>query len=357
MESEPVDILISAPPGNGLADRWALRLRTMGVTVAEQGALTDSRALLLCLMREDATRRELLWAARALRVPTVLVLAEPVAMSREDQALLAGVPVVEGYRLSGFECWRQILQALHTQQCILTDPNEKSAALLEANQFRQLPESRTEWRMAAMATLIVALACLGWWVFLKRDQQDRLRDQLGHPLLPAQPTPTPKAIPIAPQPSAPAADTAPATLSPAMPARPTLTQREEAAMALVQACILAGNRDEGFPTPKIDEIVEFFAEPTVIVGKGSQTREALKASLTVRAAEWPAWHENIAFIKVDDAPPANDSAVVVLVRSSFFAKNEARNAHSSGGAVTRYTVVFDQGDKPLISQVEATALP
>jgi len=354
MESEPVDILISARSDHALAGRWPLRLRTMGVTVADSGALTDCRALLICLSRADqdeGDRLELLREARAMRVPTVVVLAEALNLLPEDQPLLAGVPTIAAYRLSDLEAWKQVLKALHVQQAILSDPDEKPALLDASNQFRRIQESRSEWRMAALATLILAIACLGWWVFLKRDQQERLRDQLGHPLLPAQPTPTPKAIPISPP------SVAPSVQESSAPVTGGQAERTEQAMALVQACIAAGNREGGFLPGKIDEIAAMFSDPLVVVGKGGQTATALKASLTVRQAEWPEWHENVAFIKVDDSPTPNDATLVVVVRSSFFAENRERKASTSGAAVTRYTVVFDAENKARINRVEATALP
>jgi hypothetical protein len=353
MASEPVDILISARSDHPLAGRWPLRLRTMGVTVADSGVLTDCRALLICLSRADedeGDRLELLRVARAMRVPTVIVLAEALNLSPEDQPLLAGIPTIAAHRLSDLEAWKQILQALHAQQAILSDPNEKPPLLDEGNQFRQLQESSSEWRTAALATIAVALACLGWWVFLKRDQQERLRDQLGHPLLPAQLQPTPKAIPITP-PKVPTGEAASAT-PPGVH-----TVRDEQAIALVEACVLAGNRDEGFTAEKIDEIASVFSDPLLVVGKGEQSATAVKASLTARQAEWPTWHEKVVFIKVDDAPTPNDATVVVVVRSSFDAHNSARNTRTSGSAVTRFTVVFDAENKARISQIDAASLP
>jgi hypothetical protein len=134
-------------------------------------------------------------------------------------------------------------------------------------------------------------------------------------------------------------------------------EQAEQAMALVQACVLASNRDEGFTSDQIEHIVSFFTDPVYIVGKGEHSHASLKASLMVRQDEWPEWHENIGFIKVDDEPLAEPATLVVVVRSSFFAENPKRQDSTSGAVVTRYTVKFAPGQKPLISRIDAAVLP
>lgn len=349
MDLEPVDILIGARPGDELAGRWALRLRTMGVTVAETVELTDCRGVLLSLIAADPEieeRLELLRRARVARLPTVVVKAPDLVLAEVDRPLLDDAKVITAHRHASVEVWGQVLQALHALKAIVSNPDEASSAFEVSNEFRQNHESRLEWRMAAMATLVVALACLAWWVFLKRSHQEELRGQLGQPILPAQPTPTPKAVPVAPP-----------TNHSADPVSAARAERAEQAMALVQACVTVSNRKEGFTPDQIDQIVSFFTDPVYIEGKGEQTREALKASLTARQAEWPEWQENIGFIKVDDEPVADSETLVVVVRSSFFAENRKRTNSTSGAAVTRYTLRFAAGQKPQISRVEAKILP
>lgn len=352
MELEPVDILIGARPSDELAGRWALRLRTMGVTVAETYELMECRAVLLSLLpgdEQDHAKLELLRRARVARVPMVVVKTPQAVLDEADRHLLDGAKVITAQRHASVEVWLQVLQGLHALKAIASDPNDDLSTNEASNEFRRASESRPEWRMAAMATLVVALACLAWWVFLKRSQQEDLRGQLGQPLLPVQPAPTPKAVPIAP----PAAG--PETSEPKATPGSQASQAEQA-MALVQACVLASNREEGFTSDQIDHIVSFFTDPVYIVGKGANTHESLKASLMVRQDEWPEWHENIGFIKVDDEPLAEPSTLVVVVRSSFFAENRKRKDSTSGAVVTRYTVRFAPGQKPLISRVDAAVL-
>ena len=174
-----------------------------------------------------------------------------------------------------------------------------------------------------------------WWHWpawpggcvLKRSQQEDLRGQLGQPLLPIQPEPTPKAVPVAP----PAAN--PGTSEPQATPGSQASQAEQA-MALVQACVLASNRDTGFTPEQVDYIASFFSDPVYMVGKGEQTHASLKASLTVRQNEWPKWQDNIGFIKVDDEPVADPETLIVVVRSSFFAENHTNKTSTSGAAVT-----------------------
>lgn len=353
MDLEPVDILIGARPGDELAGRWALRLRTMGVTVAEAGELTNCRGLLLSLTPAnivDGERLELLRQARVARLPTVVVKTPDVVLAEADHELLEGVKVITAPRHASVDVWQKILHGLHALKIIACNPDENLPASEASNEFRKSPESRPEWRMAAMATLVVALACLAWWVFLKRSQQEDLRGQLGQPLLPVQPEPTPKAVPVAPPPPPTPPSGTPTTLL------GDQTSLAERAMALVQDCVLASNRDDGFTQEQIDQIVSFFTDPVYIVGKGEQSHEALKASLRVRQDEWPEWHENIGFIKVDDEPVAEAATLVVVVRSSFFAENKRNKSGTSGAVVTRYTVRFAPGQKPLICRVDAAVL-
>lgn len=345
MELEPVDILIGARPGDELAGRWALRLRTMGVTVAESCELMECRGLLLSLTTpdlQDGERLELLLQARAKHLPVVVVKTPDLALPDDVRRLLDGTKVITAQRHASVDVWLQVLHGLHALKAIVSDPDEDPPSGEASNEFRQYPESRPEWRMAALATLVVALACLAWWVFLKRSQQDDLRGQLGQPMLPVQPEPTPKAVPIAPS--------APSTIG------TTSGDQAEQAMALVQACVLASNRDGGFAPDQIDQIASFFTDPVYIVGKGEQSQALLKASLTVRQDEWPQWRENIGFIKVDDEPVTEPATLVVVVRSSFFAENKKSKSSTSGAAVTRYTVRFSPGQKPLISRVDAAVL-
>lgn len=346
MDLEPVDILIGARPGDELAGRWASRLRTMGVTVAESCEWTDCRGLLISLTPTDVQggeRLELLRQSQDRNLPVVVVKTPDVKLPEHGRRLLAGAKVITAQRHASVEVWLQVLHGLHALKAIASDPDEDLSTTEVSNEFRKAPESRPEWRVAAMATLVVALACLAWWVFLKRSHQEGLRGQLGQPLLPAQPAPTPKAVPIAP----PAATTTPGD-------QPL---QAEQAMALVQACVLASNRESGFTSDQIEHIVSFFADPVYITGKGEQSHASLKASLRVRQDEWPEWHENIGFIKVDDEPLADPATLVVVVRSSFFAENPKRQDSTSGAAVTRYTVKFAPGQKPLISGIDAAVLP
>jgi hypothetical protein len=359
MELEPVDILIGARPSDELAGRWASRLRTMGVTVAEGCDLTDCRGLLFSLTPadiEDGERLELLRQARANNLPVVVVKSPDLELPEADRRLLDGAKVITAQRHASVEVWLQVLHGLHALKAIASDPDDDLSTTEVSNEFRKVPESRPEWRVAAMATLVVALACLAWWVFLKRSQQEDLRGQLGQPLLPAQPAPTPKAVPIAPPAPSPASSVATATPA-SLALQAEQAEQAEQAMALVQACVLASNRDEGFTSDQIEHIVSFFTDPVYIVGKGEHSHASLKASLMVRQDEWPEWHENIGFIKVDDEPLAEPATLVVVVRSSFFAENPKRQDSTSGAVVTRYTVKFAPGQKPLISRIDAAVLP
>jgi len=327
-------------PSDDLAGRWASRLRTMGVTVAEGCELTACRGLLFSLTPadvQDGERLELLRQGRAKNLPMVVVKSPDLELAEADRRLLDGAKVITAQRHASVEVWLQVLHGLHALKAIASDPDDDLSTTEVSNEFRKVPESRPEWRVAAMATLVVALACLAWWVFLKRSQQEDLRGQLGQPLLPAQPEPTPKAVPIAPPAPGPASSAATAT-----PASLALQAEARLSGRGAGAGLCAGERSRRRLHQRSDRAHCLLSHrsglhrwqgralPRVIEGQphgapGSSGRD---------------WHRNIGFIKVDDEPLADPATLVVVVRSSFFAENRKRQDSTSGAVVTRYTVRF-----------------
>ncbi len=306
-------------------------------------------------MAEDAVFQDVV-QVRQMKKPVLVLLLESVPMPQEWLSLLSNAPSLDLRQEGRRACWDAVLQVLRERRVKWADPDEERP-LSQQNARRS---SLFNQRLATVVVLALTALLLVYFGFIRKRVHPSSQPAAAVKMVESPKTESPKAPeakPV-PPPIVPAKAEPVPTPPAAVPVQPPVDfERPLDAMSLkalehVKAVINFANRKSPLDEAHISKIVSFFADPAWIQDRGKQDRNGLTAYMQVRQLEWPKWLE---LVKSMDVKRRDGDAVVVAVRSSFFAENPERKINAVGVLNTRYTLVFAADGSPSIVQVEGEA--
>jgi hypothetical protein len=314
-------------------ERWVLWLRTIGITVQLATPESAGEAVNTASVVAFVTPASDQAVMKCPALGAMLLERKPAVIVQLDKPESAPPPhvfsVVPAYRISETAARDNIQRVLDRYE-IRGFRND--FIWHGANERRRAARLSRKWQWAMVASVLLA-PVLAWKILPLVRSLRRTHAQIAAPT-------TTESTPAA-------ANTRPTAPIQAPPPPPTT--RSDFAKLHVRNLFAAWSREHGFAPGQIDRVVAFFADPTFIEGKGTQTGTGVRASLLVLEQQWPYFQETAQSMTTEIQP---DGAIAVTVVSQHQSRNEQRGTSDAGAWRSRYTIVFDAQDKPLISRID-----